>query len=183
MWLKGPMRLVAFALWFSVVNVWVAPSRTDYGIGTPGSQQDMVVLFREADRFTSDLDPTQSGIKYWWVDESVATPHGALDLNYAFDSFAATRGWMASLFGGESPLLPVGRLTVEHLDAAPCLGLLSSMAKHDVLRRELALHFETLGHPLAVVASRRFERESISFELTVFKPLSATETLPQCWPI
>ena len=178
--LSGPVRLVAFAVWFSVVNVWIAPSRPDYG---PGSQQEMVVLFREADRFTSDIDPTLSGIKYWWVDELVPTPHGEVELNYAFDSFVATRGWMASLFGGESPLLPVDRLTVEHLDATACLGLLSSKARHDELRRELSLHFEKLGRPLGVVASRPFQRDSISFELTVFKPLSATETLPPCWPI
>lgn len=181
--LSGPARLVAFALWFSLVNVWIAPEPGDYGIGTPGSQQDMVVLFREADRFTSDLDPTLSGIKYWFVDESVPTPYGAIRLNFAFDSFAATRNWMASLFGGESPLLPAERLTVEHLDAAACLGLLSSVARHDELSKGLLLHFEKLGRPLGVVASRLFARDSISFEMTVFKPLSATETLPPCWPI
>jgi hypothetical protein len=183
MFLRGPARLVVFALWFSVVNAWIAPLRTDYGIGTPGSKQPMVVLFREVDRFTADLDPTLSGIKYWWIDESVPTPHGDIQLNYAFDSFAATRGWMASLFGGESPLLPVDRLTVEHLGATTCLGVLSSTARHEELSKELSLHFKKLGHPLGVVASRMFQRDSMSFELTVFKPLSATETLPQCWPI
>jgi hypothetical protein len=181
--LSGPGRLVAFALWFSVVNVLIAPEPTDYGIGTPGSQRQMVVLFREADRFTADLDPTLSGIKYWFVDESVLTPHGAVPLNYAFDSFVATRGWMANLFGGESPLLPVERLTVEHLETTACLGLLSSEARHDELTRGLSRHFEQLGRPLGVVASRLFARDSISFALTVFKPLSATETLPPCWPI
>jgi hypothetical protein len=179
----GPPRLVAFAVWFSVVNVWVAPTRIDYGIGTPGSKQSMAVLFRQADRFTADLDPTLSGIKYWWIDESLPTPEGPFELNYAFDSFVATRGWMASLFGGESPLLPVDRLAVEHLRATTCFGVLSSTAKHDELTRTLSHHFETLGHPLAVVASRLFRHESISFELTVFKPLSATETLPPCWPV
>jgi hypothetical protein len=183
MFLSGPARLVVFALWFSVVNAWIAPLRTDYGIGTPGSKQPMAVLFREVDRFTADLDPTLSGIKYWWVDELVPTPHGDIQLNYAFDSFVATRGWMASLFGGESPLLPVNRLTVEHLGATTCLGLLSSTARHEELRKALSFRFETLGHPLGVVASRMFQRDSMSFELTVFKPLSATETLPQCWPI
>jgi hypothetical protein len=183
MLLSGRVRLIAFALWFSVVNVWIARSPADYGIGTPGWKPQMVVLFREVDRFTSDLDPTLSGIKYWWVDESVPTPYGAIALNYAFDSFAATRGWMASLFGSESPLLPVDRLSVDHLNATACLGLLSSEPRHDELRRELSAHFEKLGRPLGVVASRLFQRDSIKFELTVFKPLAATETLPPCWPI
>jgi hypothetical protein len=77
----------------------------------------------------------------------------------------------------------VDRLAVEHLRATTCFGVLSSTAKHDELTRTLSHHFETLGHPLAVVASRLFRHESISFELTVFKPLSATETLPPCWPV
>lgn len=180
---RSPMRLVVFAVWFSIVNVWVAPSRIDYGIGTPGSNQQMAVLFHDADRFTVDLDPTLTGIKYWWIDESIPTPRGALELNYAFDSFAATRGWQASLFGGESPLLPVERLAVEHLAATTCLGVLSSPARHDELTNKLSRHFERLGHPLTVVASRLFHGDAISFELTVFKPVSATETLPPCWPV
>jgi hypothetical protein len=80
-------------------------------------------------------------------------------------------------------LLPVERLTVEHLETTACLGLLSSEARHDELTRGLSRHFEQLGRPLGVVASRLFARDSISFALTVFKPLSATETLPPCWPI
>jgi hypothetical protein len=183
MLLSGPVRLIAFALWFAVVNTWIAPSPADYGIRTPGSQQQMVALFREADRFTTELDPTLGGIKYWFPKEEVATPTGTLALNWVFDSFLSTRGWSASLFGQQSPGPAIDTLTAEHLSSTTCLGLLSSIGMHDELKRELSVHFDRLGHPLTEVAHRRFERPALTFALTVFKPLSATETLPQCWPL
>jgi hypothetical protein len=183
MLLSGPMRLIAFALWFAVVNTWIAPSPADYGIRTPGSQQQMVALFREADRFTTELDPTLGGIKYWFPKEDIATSTGTLALNWVFDSFLSTRGWSASLFGQESPGPAIDTLTVEHLSSTTCLGLLSSVGQHDDLKRKLSIHFDRLGHPLTEVAHRRFERPALTFALTVFKPLSATETLPQCWPL
>jgi hypothetical protein len=183
MLLSGPVRLIAFALWFAVVNTWIAPSPADYGIRTPGSQQQMVALFREADRFATELDPTLGGIKYWFPKEEVATPTGTLALNWVFDSFLSTRGWSASLFGQQSPGPAIDTLTAEHLSSTTCLGLLSSVGRHDELRQALSAHFDRLGQPLSEVASRRFERPALAFALTVFKRRSATETLPPCWPL
>jgi signal-transduction protein with cAMP-binding, CBS, and nucleotidyltransferase domain len=74
-------------------------------------------------------------------------------------------------------------LTVEHLDAATCIGLLSSTASHEELREKLSARFERLGRPLIQVASRRFERPAISFALTVLKSSSEAETLPPCYSI
>jgi signal-transduction protein with cAMP-binding, CBS, and nucleotidyltransferase domain len=73
-------------------------------------------------------------------------------------------------------------LTVEQLDAATCIGLLSSTASHEELREKLSAHFERLGRPMIQVASRRFERPAISFALTVLKSSSEAETLPPCYP-
>lgn len=180
---RGSARLLSFAIWFSIVNVWVAPSPFAYGIGTPGSRQQMVALFREADRFTTELDPTLVGIKYWFRDEGI-TINAANDLLVdVFDSFVSTRGWTANLLAESSPGLPIDQLTVEHLDAATCIAVLSSTAAHDALARELSAHFEQLGRPLQQIASRRFERPAISFALTVFKSLSKVETLPPCYSI
>jgi hypothetical protein len=180
---RGSARLLTFALWFTVVNAWIAPDPFAYGIGTPGSRQQMVALFRDADRFTAELDPTLVGIKYWFREEETAISAGRVQLNDVFDSFVSTRGWMANLLAERSPGLPIDLLTAEHLDAATCIGVLSSTASQDRLKEELSAHFERLGRPLGQVASRRFERPQVSFALTVFKSLSKVETLPPCYSI
>jgi hypothetical protein len=179
---KGSARLLTFALWFAIVNAWIAPFPSVYGMGTPGSRQQMAALFREADQFTTDIDPTLLGIKYWFRDGETAVFEGQVKLNDVFDSFVSTRGWTANLLAGKSPGLPIDQLTVEHLDAATCIGLLSSTASHEELREKLSARFERLGRPLIQVASRRFERPAISFALTVLKSSSEAETLPPCYP-
>jgi hypothetical protein len=181
--MRGPARLVMFAFWFSVVNAWIAPSPNAYGIGTRGSNRQIVALIREADRFTAELDPTLSGIKYWFPGEEATPPPGAIRMDWFFDSFVSTRGWQASLLAESSPGLPIEQLTVTHASQGACIGLLSSVARHDTLRQELSAHFERLGHPVRAVASGRFERPAISFALTVFKPVSGVDALPPCYPV
>ena len=56
--LRGTARVIVFAVWFSVVNAWLAPTRSSYGIATPGYQQSMLKMFYEADRLTTEIDPT-----------------------------------------------------------------------------------------------------------------------------
>jgi hypothetical protein len=172
-------RYVTFAIWFSLVNVWVAPSPESYGIGTPGYRRAMLSLFHDADRFTTDLDPTLIGIKYWWSVEQVSTPTGTVSLAPVFDSFVATRGWLANLFARRSPGLPIAQLTAAHLDRGECIGLLSSIESQARLREQMESHFAALGRPLHQVEARRFERPALSFALTILKPSGPPAAVPR----
>jgi hypothetical protein len=168
--LGGTARLATFAVWFALVNAWVAPAPASYGLGTPGYHRQMLTMFREADRLTSDLDPTLIGIKYWLSDEQIATAHGVVRLRPVFDSFVATRAWFTNLLGRVAPSPPIDQLTIADLDRGVCIGVLSSVERQAVLRQEMEARFEALGRPLGQVAERRFESPDLSFALTVLKP-------------
>ena len=168
--LHGPARFVTFVLWFSIVNASIAPNPTSYGTGTPGYRQAMLSLFREADRFTTDLDPTLRGIKYWWPVEQAPTPQGVVPTGPIFDSFVATRAWLVNLLARRSPGLPIDQLTLAHLARGECIGVLSTLGSQAQLRRTMESHYAGLGRPLHQVAARRFERPEISFALTILKP-------------
>ena len=177
--IKPSARYVTFAVWFSLVNVWVAPSPESYGIGTPGYRRAMLSLFRDADRFTTELDPTLIGIKYWWSVEQVATSTGTVSLAQVFDSFVATRGWLANLFARRSPGLPIEDLTAAHLDRGECVGVLSSVEGQARLREQMESHFAALGRPLHQVAARRFEQPALSFAITILKPSGPPAPVPR----
>ena len=95
--LRGTGRAIAFAAWFSVVNGWIAPVPAAYGLGTPGYLQSMLKLFREADRVTTEIDPTLIGIKYRKSDEVITTAKGEVRFPHVFDSFLSTRAWFTNL--------------------------------------------------------------------------------------
>ena len=177
--MKPWARYVAFAVWFSLVNVWVAPSPEIYGIGTPGYRRAMLSLFRDADRFTTELDPSLIGIKYWWTVERVSTPTGPVSLAPVFDSFVATRGWLTNLFARRSPGLPIEQLTAAQLDRGECIGILSSIESQAKFREQMESHFAALGRPLREVAARRFEEPALSFALTILKPSGAPDSAPR----
>ena len=177
--IKPSARYVTFAVWFSLVNVWVAPSPESYGIGTPGYRRAMLSLFHDADRFTTELDPTLIGIKYWWSVEQVATSTGTVSLALVFDSFVATRGWLANLFARRSPGLPIEQLTAAHLDRGECIGVLSSVEGQARLREQMESHFAALGRPLHQVAARRFEQPALSFAITILKPSGPPAPVPR----
>lgn len=170
---KGSARVLVFAAWFAVVNAWVAPHPTAYGIGTPGYRQEMLGLFRDADRFTTDLDPSLIGIKYWLTNEELVTASGVVGTREVFDSFLATRGWFTNLLGRVSPSPPIDQLTTDDFERGACIGILSSAEQQAGLRREMQAHFEGLGLPLTEVASRRFAGADLSFALTVLGPRPA----------
>ncbi len=188
--LPGRARVVVFAVWFSVVNAWVAPSPSAYGMDTPGTRQQMLTLFREADQFTTDLDPTLLGIKYWISSDRLGTPEGDVDLAAVFNSFVATRAWLTNLLARSSPGVPIEQLTAGVFERGPCIGLLSSIETHTGLQQHMTAHFERLGHPLQHVATRRFERPDLSFALTVFASSSFASrraargggSAPPCFP-
>jgi hypothetical protein len=164
------LRIVIFVSWFSVLNGWIAPDARSYGLNTPGYRARMIELFREADRFTTGLDPSLIGIKYWLSDESIATSTGVVSSRALFDSFVSTRGWFTNLLGRVAPSPPIPQLTLDDLDRGVCIGVLSSMQAQGSLVKDIEARYAALGRPLGVVAARHFERGDLAFALTVLKP-------------
>jgi hypothetical protein len=175
---RGTGRMVMFAIWFSVVNAWIAPIPAAYGMGTPGNLQSMLRIVREADRVTTEIDPTLIGIKYWMSDERLATATGEVALRQVFDSFVATRAWFTNLLGRQTPSPQIDQLTLEDLDRGICIGVLSSIDRQTNLQREMEAHFERLGRPLRLVIARQFTDGQLTLGLTVLKPQSSGEEGP-----
>jgi hypothetical protein len=173
--LRGKGRVIALAVWFSVVNAWIAPGPSAYGLGTPGYLQSMLHLFREADRVTTEIDPTLIGIKYWMSNESLSTPTGDVPLRSVFDSFLSTRAWFTNLLGRKSPSPPIEQLTLADLDRGACIGVLSSVASQARLQGEMQAHFASLDRPLRAVAVTQFENNGLSFALSVLKPVASPD--------
>ena len=173
--LRGTGRALAFAVWFSIVNAWIAPVPTAYGWGTPGNLQSMLKLFREADRVTTEIDPTLIGIKYWKSDEAITTANGDVRLPHVFDSFLSTRAWFTNLLGRKSPSPAIDQLRLVDLDRGACIGVLSSVERQAQLQREMEAHFASLDRPLRAVAVRRFEDDGLSFALAVLKPVASPD--------
>jgi len=172
---RGTSRAIVFAVWFSIVNAWIAPVPSAYGLRTPGNLQSMLKLFREADRVTTEIDPTLIGIKYWKSDEAIATATGEVPLPYVFDSFLSTRAWFTNLLGRKSPSPPIDQLRLADLDRGTCIGVLSSVERQAELQREMEAHFASLDRPLRAVTVRQFEEGDLSFALSVLKPVATPD--------
>jgi hypothetical protein len=170
------LRIAIFVSWFAILNAWIAPDRPSYGVNTPGYRARMIELFREADRFTTELDPSLIGIKYWMSDESIATSAGAVSTRAVFDSFVSTRAWFTNLLGRVAPSPPVEQLTIADAERGVCIGILSSVESQGRLRQKVEARFATLGRPLQLVADRRFARGDLVFALTVLKPSRGEES-------
>ena len=173
--LRGTGRAIAFAAWFSVVNAWIAPVPAAYGLGTPGYLQSMLKLFREADRVTTEIDPTLIGIKYWKSDEVITTAKGEVRFPHVFDSFLSTRAWFTNLLGRKSPSPSIDQLRLVDLDRGACIGVLSSVERQEELQRQMEAHFASLNRPLRAVMVRRFEDDGLSFALAVLKPVASPD--------
>jgi hypothetical protein len=173
--LRGTARTIVFAVWFSLVNAWIAPIPSAYGLGTPGYLQSMLKLFREADRVTTEIDPTLIGIKYWKSDEAIKTATGDVRLPHVFDSFLSTRVWFTNLLGRTSPSPPIDQLRLADIDRGTCIGVLSSVERQAELQREMEAHFASLDRPLRVVRVRQFEDGELSFALAVLKPVATPD--------
>jgi hypothetical protein len=170
MLMRDRARILIFVAWFSILNAWIAPERSSYGVNTPGYRARMIELFVEADRFTAELDPSLIGIKYWLSNEQVTTAHGTVPLRPVFDSFVATRAWFTNLLGRVAPSPPIEQLTTADAERGVCIGILSLVESQAPLRQEMESRFAALGRPLQLVADRRFARGDLSFALTVLKP-------------
>jgi hypothetical protein len=157
------------------VNAWIAPVPAAYGLGTPGYLQSMLKLFREADRVTTEIDPTLIGIKYWKSDEVITTAKGEVRFPHVFDSFLSTRAWFTNLLGRKSPSPSIDQLRLVDLDRGACIGVLSSVERQAELQREMEAHFASLDRPLRTVMVRRFEDDGLSFALAVLKPVASPD--------
>ena len=177
---RSSARLIVFGVWFSIVNAWIAPVTTSYGIGTPGYQQAMLLMFREADRVTTEIDPTLIGIKYWMSEETVRTTAGEIPSRHIFDSFVATRAWLTNLLGRKTPSPRIDQLTLADLDRGACIGILSMAESQGRLQEQMKAHFAGLGRPLHEIKDRRFEAEDVSFALTVLQPVAIANQTPPC---
>jgi hypothetical protein len=168
-WLPRRVALPMFAVGFSVMNVWVAPSARPYGIGTPGIQKTMLELFRSLDRSTHELDPTLDRIEYWFTNEIVQTPQGPVDLAAVFDSYVSTRGWSGNLLATKSPGLPLPEIQADIIEGITCVGALSSPDSHERLVHDLAARFDTLERPARVIHSETLERPGLAIALSVLR--------------
>ena len=169
--------VVAFAVWFGLMNVWLTPAPDAYGFRTAGVQRSMMKLFREADRFTGVIDPSLNGIEYWFTSEPIQTSQGVLDLADVFDSFVSTRGWLGNLLLEQSPAPPVEEIRMDALANVYCIGVLSSVERHPEARQTFTDHFDANRRPLLEIATREFSTPELAFALTVFK-VPAAESRP-----
>jgi hypothetical protein len=140
----------------------------------------MLLTFREADRVTTEIDPTLIGIKYWMSEEIVRTTAGEIPSRHVFDSFVATRAWFTNLLGRKSPSPKIDQLTLADFDRGACVGILSTVDSQSLLQQQMKAHFERLGRPLREVTNRRFEAQDFSFALTVLQPVTNANQHPAC---
>lgn len=165
--LPARARILAFAVVFAVLNAWLAPAPSAYGIGTPGIRRDMVVVIRHLDRFTTSVDPSLVGIKYWFERETVQGPRGAFDLADVFTSYVSTRSRTANRAALDRPDLTAEQLSPWLLRPGRCLGLLSSSTKHDELLARVKRRFSDIDSPLIEVGRGQLTRGALSVAITI----------------
>jgi hypothetical protein len=177
-------RLLTGALWFAVMNAMLTTVVSSYGIGSPGIQRTMLGLFRQTDQATARLDPSLLGIKYWFVDEVVQTPQGAIDLADVFDSYVSTRGFQGNLLNGQMTAVPLEQLQPAHVQGAVCVGLLSSPERHDATRAAFVNAATAAGIPMTAVLEReRYTGDGLAYTLSVYRVLAdPAGNRPPCQP-
>jgi hypothetical protein len=168
-------RVLVFAGWFGIVNAWIAPTPSAYGMNTPGYRREMLELFRELDGMMAAFDPRLDSIKYWFTEEHVTTRLGDVPLGWVFDSYVATRGWQGNLLAHEPYYVPVEQLTLVHLQSAACVALLASPATAERTEAEFRAHFDALGRPLRRITARHLHRRGLAFDVVLLKPADAVE--------
>jgi len=172
---RGAARLLVFAVWFGVVNAWIAPSPSAYGIHTPGYRRQMLELFHEADGMTAAFDPRLDGIKYYWdTDARVNTSSGQVPLALVFDSYVSTRGWQGNRLTHDRTV-PVPQLTLNDLDNVVCVGLLGPPQNSRQLETNVQTRFAVLGRPLRHLTTRHLQRPNLEFDLTLLIPADSPD--------
>lgn len=167
----GDLRMLVFAGSFSLLNAWIAPDASTYGRHLPGYRQELLELIAEADGFTAAFDPNLDGIRYWYTNEPVSTTSDARR-EYVFDTFVSTRGLQTNLLPRQAGV-PLHDLTLEHLDRAVCIGLLTWPDASAQTEAAFLDHFASLGRPLRRVTMRHFRRPDLAFDLILVQPADA----------
>ena len=142
---------------------------------------DVMHVLRVFDRFTTSLDPSLSRIKYWFEPEIVKGPRGEFQLGDLFTSYVATRNHAANIAAPDHPGISTEQLTIEHLNAGQCLGVLSSVGSHATLVTRVKRRFEEIGTPLGEVGRSDVTSGAVSVSLTVLA-LPSLETRPSGKP-
>jgi hypothetical protein len=176
--LKGPARLSAFVVCFGFLNAWIAFSPPAYGIRTSGINRDALVVIRSLDRYTSSLDPSLFGIRFWREREIVPGPYQPIDLSYLFNSFLSTRRRSLVTAAYDRPDISANELTTDDLYTERCVGVLSSTASHRDAVARITHRFDDLGLHLVNVGHHEAASGRISVALTVLA-LPHDDTAPE----
>ena len=167
--------ILAFAAWFTLLNAWV--SSEYYGANRPGIRRNMLTVYSRLDTFTTALDPSLGGIKYWFEKETIETPQGPADLGWVFDSFVATRGWGGNLLSQGAPLT-LDELRPEHLQIASCVGVLSSQSAHDRVLARFVHAYEQQGQMMRRIRDATFSANHLAVAITILKPVAKDAAAP-----
>jgi hypothetical protein len=165
--LEGARRFVCFALFFGLLNAWLAISQTSYGIATRGINRDTLRVIRSLDRYASSLDPTLFAIRFWREPEMAPGPYEPINLSWVYESFLSTRRRSLVTAAFDRKDIRAEELTRDDLSTERCLGVLSSTSVHPEVVRRIKRRFDALGLPLAEVGRHDTSSGPISVALTV----------------
>jgi hypothetical protein len=172
---SGAAWLAGLAL-LSAGNLFTAQSNV-YNARGPRLNRHLFHFVVEADRFTSRLDPSLRGIKYWFdSQEMIETGGQRVGTNWLFDSYVATRGWGGNLLGGV-PVQDAPRIEARHLVGVRRLGVLSATANQAKYVAGLRARFAELGYALRPQAERAFRHGDLDLTVGVYW-LESADRLP-----
>ena len=176
--IRGRARLAAFSIVYGLLNAWMAQAPVAYGIGTPGINRDMLVVFRSLEQFSADLDPSLFAIRYWGEPGIVPGPDGPTNMAAVFRSFLAIRRRSLITVAYDRPDTRVQDLTQDDLYSASCLGVLSTPAVHRDAVDRLTRRFSDVGVALRVVGHHRADSGRFAIDLTVLTTRPANDSRP-----
>jgi len=180
--IRGRARLAAFSIVYGLLNAWMAQAPAAYGIGTPGINRDMLVVFRSLEQFSADLDPSLFAIRYWGEPGIVPGPDGPTDMAAVFRSFLAIRRRSLITVAYDRPDTRVQDLTQVDLYSASCLGVLSTPAVHRDVVDRLMHRFTDVGVALRAVGHHRADSGRFAIALTVLTTRPANDPRPGLLP-
>ena len=164
---RGWPRIATFAVWYGLLNAWLAAAPNAYGIGTPGINRDIAIVLRSLDKYATTLDPSLFAVRFWSEPELVQGRNRHVQLADVFRAFMATRRRSLVTAAYDRPGIRVDDLTPQDLYSSSCLGVLSSVASHmDVVARAMR-RFDEIGAPLRAVGRHDAHSGPISVALTV----------------
>ena len=179
---RGWARIATFAVWYGLLNAWLAAAPNAYGIGTPGVNRDITIVLRSLDGYAAALDPSLFAIRFWGEPELVQGGNRHVQLADVFKAFMATRRRSLVTAAYDRPGIRADDLTPEDLYSSSCLGVLSSGASHpDVVARAMR-RFDEIGVPLRPVGRHDAHSGPIRVALTVLTTRPQDDPRPGLLP-